>query len=546
LCRAGFGGGERLNVRLSSQALLIPTPPDAAEPFAGAAAAGPASTTKQFIRGSSLLVVGRLISIVLNFAIQVLTVRYLAKTEYGAFAYALGVVSLGSSTVLLGMGKAVPRLVPLYHEQKNYARTFGIIAIATVTIWIVGSLPAVALYAFRDRIAGGLVSDPLGLSLLLVLIALVPVEAFCALLERLVAIFARPRAIFFRRHLFAPGFKVLLVLVVMLTAGDVYLLAYGYLAAGVLSVCLYVVILVREWSRQGLLRQVRSGGIELPVRELFGFSIPLLSTELSVVLRGSIAVLMLEYFHDTAAVADYRAVLPVAGLNMLVFEAFSLLFVPVASRLFARSDRNGIADLYWQTSIWMTVLSFPVLALTTSLAAPVTVMFFGAEYANAGLLLGLLAVGYYFHAALGFNEATLRVHGKIRFIVATDVLGALFAVILGLVLIRRYGALGAAISTTLTFVLLGVAHQYGLRACDTGVRPFEWRFARVYVHVLVASAALMIVQWLIHPPMTVSILLAAAATTLLIRLTRDVVRLETTFPELLRIPVMRRLLAVRM
>lgn len=523
----------------------ISLPPAGGAPASAGAGTLPAATagaTKKYLRGSSLLLAGRFLSIFLNFAVQVLTVRYLAKTDYGAFAYALSVVSLGASLILLGMGKALPRFVPMYHERRDYSRVFGIIAVAVATVWGLGLSVGLALYGARHLVAGTLVSDPLALSLLLVLIALVPIEAFGTLLEKLVAIFARPRAIFLRRHLLAPGCRLLAVLLVIGTAGDVYLLAYGYLVAGSLGAWLYVSILIREWRREGLLRQVRADGLTLPVRELFGFSIPLLSTEMAVVLRGSVAVIMLEYFHSTLAVAEYRAVLPVAGLNLLVFEAFSFLFVPVASRMLARGDRESISELYWQTAIWISVLSFPIFALTCSLAEPLTILLFGERYAGAGLLLALLAVGHYFNAALGFNAATLRVYGSIRFIVVSEMVAAILAIVLSLVLIRRYGALGAAMGTTASLMLRTIFNQVGLHVCGTGIRLIEWPFLRVYAVAVLLSVALLAAQRVASLPPLASVIFAAFGFLVLLRLTRRIVRPDVAFPELMRVPLLRRLL----
>ena len=49
------------------------------------------NATNRQIRGSSLMLVGRALSMGVNFAVQVLIVRYFAnaKAEYGAFAFAL-------------------------------------------------------------------------------------------------------------------------------------------------------------------------------------------------------------------------------------------------------------------------------------------------------------------------------------------------------------------------------------------------------------------------------------------------------------------------
>src|SRR5262245_24928737 len=77
------------------------------------------STTK-YIRDSSLLLVGRLLAMAAGLAVQVLTVRYLSKSDYGAFAYALSVVSLGTTVVLIGLDKTITRFVSIYHEHYHY------------------------------------------------------------------------------------------------------------------------------------------------------------------------------------------------------------------------------------------------------------------------------------------------------------------------------------------------------------------------------------------------------------------------------------------
>jgi len=507
------------------------TPPSRAE-----------ATARTHIRGSSLLLVGRLISVGLNFAVQVLTVRYLAKSDYGAFAYGLGVVSIGSSVALAGMGKAIPRIVPIHLERERHARAFGSIAIALGTVAGLGISAVLLLHGFRGSVAGALGADPAYLPLLLVLIVLVPLDAFDGLLQFLVTVFSGPRAIFVRRQVLGPALRLAAILAVKLVEGNAYTLAYGYLIGGMLGASLYIVVLAREWRRQGLLEHLRPARLEWPVREVFGLSIPLLSSELTIALRGSLVVVLLGYFATAPAVAEYRAVLPVAGLNMVVFEAFAFLFVPLASRMFARNEHGAIHDLYWQTCLWIAVLTFPVFAVTTALATPVTVLLFGERYASAGPLVAILAVGHYLHAALGFNSATLTVHGRVRTIVVSETVAAAGAFVFGFVLIPRYGALGAAIATTCTLVLQNACNHVGLWSARTGVRPFEWRFARLYGVVAAAALAVWAAQWLLNPPLYVGAGLIAAAWAAVAWLLGRGARLETHFPELLRVPLVGRML----
>jgi O-antigen/teichoic acid export membrane protein len=75
---------------------------------------GKYTATQKNIRGSSILLAGRFLSLAANFAIQVLTVRALSKSDYGAFGYALSVVSFCSNLTVVGLDKTISRFVPIY------------------------------------------------------------------------------------------------------------------------------------------------------------------------------------------------------------------------------------------------------------------------------------------------------------------------------------------------------------------------------------------------------------------------------------------------
>src|SRR4029079_10495428 len=185
-------------------------------------------------------------------------------------------------------------------------------------------------------------------------------------------------------------------------------------------------------------------------------------------------------------VAGFRAVQPAAGLNQLVMTSFQLLFTPLAARMFARNDREGVNNLYWQTAIWMAVIAFPIFALTFSLAQPLTVVLYTKAYADSAIILALLSFGYYFSTALGFNGLTLKVFGKVRYIVVINILAALINVGINLWLIPLYGPLWAAIGTCGTMVAHNIFKQLGL-LFGTGISLFEWRHLKVYVIIILTT-----------------------------------------------------------
>jgi O-antigen/teichoic acid export membrane protein len=487
------------------------------------------------------MLVGRVVSMATSFVAQVIVVRYLSKEDYGHFGYALSVVLLIQSVLALGLDRADTRFLSLYDERRDHARFFGVLVVEVVTIAVTGLLAVASVLAMAG-FAGGPTAgvDPATLSLLAVLIALAPLQALDQLTLNVFAVMARPRAIFVRRYLLEPLLRLLVVVLLVAGRRSVGFLALGYLAVGVIGVSLYGGLLVRLlrplWLQHGLrLRQLR-----FPVRELLAFGLPLLSTNVVYAASTTLATVVLGYFRSPPEVAAFRAVQPVAALNAMVMLSFAILYTPAVGRLWARDDREGMRDLYWQSASWLAVLTFPVFTLTFALAGPLTVQLFGARYADSAIYLALLALGTYANAALGFNGLTVQTLGKIRYVVVINSCTTAFALAANVALAPRFGALGAAVAVLATLVLHNLLKQAGLRG--TGVGVFDLRYLRTYLTVLGGAAAVGLIQQLAHPPLPVGVAVAAMVSLLVVGLNRRGLRLAGTFPELARVPVIRRLI----
>jgi O-antigen/teichoic acid export membrane protein len=494
---------------------------------------------KKHLRGSTLLFVGRLISMVANFAIQVLIVRYLTKNDYGAFAYGLSVVSLGTQFILLSLDKTITRFVPIYHEQEDYNKLFGAILLMAGTIAGLGLILILFIYGFQDWLGQTVVKDPLSLNLLVIIIALAPVRAFDQLFLGMFAIFSNPGAIFFRKYLMAPGLQLTVVIFLIVAGSNVFFLAAGYVVAGVLGIIFNLVLVLHTINQLGLFRHFVLRTIQMPIREIFGFSLPLLMSNLVHVLRGALVIILLEHFHPTSEVANFRAVLPVGELNMVVYQSFTALFMPSAARMFARKESSGINDLYWQTAIWIAVISFPIFVVTFSLAQPLTILLFGERYANSAIILALLSLGYYFNAGLGFNNYTLRVFGKVRYIFIVDLIVTVVTVVVYWVLIPRYGAMGAALATSGSLIAQNLFYQIGLKL-QTGVSFFQPRYLQVYLTIVLGATGVVLLQLLINPPIYIDFGIAALISLLILRINHKALNVRQTFPEILRFPLAHR------
>jgi O-antigen/teichoic acid export membrane protein len=372
------------------------------------------------------------------------------------------------------------------------------------------------------------------------MIVLSPLQALDALLVGLFATFGSARSIFFRRYVFAPVLQLSIVVAVIASSNGVQLLALGYVLAAAVGIAIYAVVLFRLLAKQGLLAHFRRDELRLPFREIFTFAIPLLASDLVFVLRGSLMVILIEVLRTTEEVAEYRAVLPLAIQNLFVATSFRFIFTPGASRLYARDDRQALDDLYWQTAVWIAILTFPLVALCVAFGEPVTVLLFGERYRSAGIVLSIMAIGYYINGAVGFNSLLLRVFGRVRYMVTTDLSTAVMSVVLSLLLIRDFGAIGAAIATTATLLIQNVLYQWGLKTRTT-VAAFERRYLRAYASIVVGVVSLVIINLVAHPSLPIAVVLDGLASLAVFGLNRHDLRIIETYPELGRFRLIARI-----
>ncbi|MCH8829233.1 MAG: oligosaccharide flippase family protein [Planctomycetes bacterium] len=483
-------------------------------------------------------------ALAINIAVQILLVRHLSKVEFGSFAFAISVVAVGANLSLLGLNKSFSRFGAIYHEQRDYARLAGTAVLVLATVIGLGIAFVLVIVSSRHYLGGTVIENELSLTLLLTLIVLVPVDSMDAVFQSCFSVFAEVRVVFFRRHILGPGLKLAAVLLVIGIGADVQTLAACYLGAGLLGFLLYASVLVRMLRRKGLFQYFRPGAGKMPVRELFAYSLPLFSSQFCFLFRGALVVLLLEVMRGSESVAEFRAVLPFARLNLVVLQSFLFLFTPLASRMFVRNEPQEISELFWRSTIWVAVLTFPVFLITAVFAEPLTVFMLGDRYAGSAIILSLLAVAFYFDAILGFCGQTLRVFAKVRQIVLVDLASLSLAVVLNLLLIPLYGATGAAVALCAGIIGQNIGYLICI-CCSTSVGKIQRRFVPSGLSFVIVGGLLVAVQWALSPPLFVAVALVAAGAMLVFYMNRSALAADTIFPQIARLPILGRMVATR-
>ncbi|MBS1801658.1 MAG: flippase [Acidobacteria bacterium] len=495
---------------------------------------------RDHIRGSSLFLIGNVFSLAITFLPHLVLVRYLTTEAFGHLAYALSLVAVGK-TYALGFNEAMSRFVPIYHARHNLSKVLGSIFLVFAVTLLISSFLIVTFGVMSGPILAFLTKGREPAGLLLILMFLIPLETTDLLIMNLFACFGKTREIFWGKFIIPPMLRVIVITLVVFRRSELPFLAYGYLLAELITVAVFGGLILRELYRQELLQELKC--IRLPLREIFSFSVPLMTSNILGMVGSSIPVLLLGYFHPISTVAYYRVVLPAAALCGMIPGNFMPLYMPFASRLFAKGDTIGINHLFWETSLWMSVLAFPIFLATACFAHPLTVFLYGARYAPSAPILAILSLGYFFNVVFAFNGVTLKVLGKVRVMVVLNLVTPLFIVVLNLLTIPHYGAIGAALATSAGLIMQNLLRQFCLWHWGGGISFFEKRYASFFLVLGSSAVGLYLIQVFTPHNIYVALTLALAVSTFVLWLVKKHLRIANIFPEILRLPIVGRLFA---
>jgi O-antigen/teichoic acid export membrane protein len=179
---------------------------------------------------------------------------------------------------------------------------------------------------------------------------------------------------------------------------------------------------------------------------LLSASVPLMLSNVAVVIYMRLDQVMLGQIVGASAVGIYSAAVRVSEVWHLLPVAIVASLFPAIILIKQCSERNFHERIQWMFDL-LVVLSIGIAAVTTLLADWLVLTLFGQDYGDAVTVLILHAWAGVF-VFLGIGGVNWYIIEDLqKQILYRTLTGALISVLLNLVLIPRYGSVGAAIST---------------------------------------------------------------------------------------------------
>lgn len=391
----------------------------------------------------------RIAGMALGFLVGVQLARGLGVAGYGVYGLAMSVVSLLMIPVEFGLPQLVTREVASAHVRQDPAHIQGVFEWANrVVLMLSFVIAAVALAGWL--IFGDHINADLRYALLAGLF-LVPTVALANL---------RGAALRGMQHIvrgqvpeiiFRPAFFSLFLLGVSLAVPS------GLTPSAAMAMHTVAAALTLVFATY-MLRSIMPTGrrevdLILDSKAWLRSTVPMALTEAMRILHGNVSILILGAMSASFAVGVFRVA---SSMGMLLNMPVSLIHVisgPIISRLHALQDMDRLQKLL----SWVAVIMVAGVACVTLpfvfFGEQLQGFLFGMEYAPSNAPLLVLSAGTIVGSAFGPGVTLLNMTGHEKRVTRSLGFSLLILVILSPPMIFYFGAVGAAIANSISFVV---------------------------------------------------------------------------------------------
>jgi O-antigen/teichoic acid export membrane protein len=410
------------------------------------------SLRSHLIRGAFGSLILKIAATGMTMSVAVVLARLLGAKSFGIYAFSLSVTQILTVPAMLGLQALMVREVSAYNAKGAFPLMRGLLIRAWQgvlgTSLLLAILAGAAAYFSADHI------EALELGVFWPALFLVPLTALiqvsgAALLGLGKIIMGQLPRLVIKNGLFII-FLSIIVLLTPISLSARYAISLQviatFLAAGFIFIALF----------KALPYQAKQVAPEYKSREWLQSAMPMLLAGAMQILNSETAIVMLGVLGGAEDVGFFRVAQRGAELVPFGLLAVSMAIGPTVSILYTNGQMDRLQDVLTKSARAVLVFSLPV-ALFLMIGSGWLVPFvFGAGFAPAAFPLVLLCAGQLVNAAMGPVGLVLIMTGHERLTALGVATAAMVNVILCAILVPLWGAMGAALATSISQVVWNI------------------------------------------------------------------------------------------
>ena len=457
-------------------------------------------------KGGGIVASGRLFVYGTRFILAFLMARALGADQYGLYTLAISVATIVAGVAVLGLHTAMVRYVAILNKKGDEEGVWGALQIGIGLPALISTVLAIGLFALSYVVANDIYDRPELAPMLQLMAVIVPLMTLGTVLAKATHGFKKMQYAVIAQNFVQVIVRLVLIAVLFFLGMRAIHAVAVFGIANLIAVGLLFYFLNKEFPLRRGLRSARRNW-----RELMSFSIPVWISGLLRNFRSNIQVLLLGTFYTAAGVGVFNVVGRVNLIGRMAFNSISTSSRPIIAEIHAQKDWKQLANIYQTTTRWGVTVNLPIF-LALLLFSEAILAIFGDDFIAGAMAMRVLAFAELVDAFTGTCGAIIDMTGLTRIKVANSVIQLILAVTVNVLLIPRYGLMGAAVgalivnATINTLRMVEVWYVYR-------ILPLNRTFIKPIVSALLALAVTLLLQQLLGD--TMNLLLVVTQVTIL-------------------------------
>ncbi len=426
--------------------------------------------TKQIAKGGGVTFLGSIIGRGISVITMVVLARVLGAEMLGLYFLGLAILNLSGLISRLGLSIGSLRFISIYHGEGDKEKIKGIIFQSLSISFTAGVIFALIIFLSADFIAEIIFKNKELASVIKLFSLAIPFSSAFLVAATIPRGFKIMKYYVYTVNFFNPLFNLMLVLFFFAAGLTLNEAIYAKVLSIVLGLFLAIYYIFKAFPKL-LTREIRPS---FSISTLLSFSIPLLGVNFLYFLIMWTDVLMIGYFLLPSDVGVYRVAAQITLLLTFTLTAFNAIFAPLVADLYHKKQMAMLDQIFKITTKWVFYLTLPAFIIILFSSNEILTLF-GGEFAAGVTVLMVLAFAQLVNASTGGVAFTLIMSGRERLEFLNTLLVAVSNIILNILLIPRYGIIGAAIATGFSIIFINFLRLVEVKKM-LGIFPYDSRY----------------------------------------------------------------------
>ena len=283
---------------------------------------------------------------------------------------------------------------------------------------------------------------------------------------------------------------VMVLTIVLVTLG---LGLWGYIFAQVAApVVVLVLLAIAVWKLTPKAARSFSGPLPGLEKQVVSFSAVAFGVSFLEFTMGQADKVLIGFYLNAREVGIYAVAAALVVFVPIILQSVNQIFSPTISDLHARGDSQLLSRIFQTLTKWILGLTFPLAGVMILFSRPL-MRIFGHDFEAGWPILVIGTVGQLVNCGVGSVGYLLLMSGRERRLIRIQTVMAAAMIALNLLLIPRWGIIGAAVAAAVTNLASNLWYLKEVHA-TMGLFPYT----RSYIRLAPPIAAMALVLWLLR------------------------------------------------